>query len=860
MRAIPIPIFLLGMSLAQAQLPIITNQPVNRIVWAGGNLTLTVGVSNASAFTYQWQLNNTNLSVPIITTLVGGGVGDNGPATDASLRFPFALARDGSGNLFIADYNNNRIRKVDTHGSITTVAGDGFAGFSGDGGPAINARMDLNDRNGFVILRGGMAVDKAGNLFIADTGNQRIRRIDTNSIITTFAGNGSGGFSGDGGPATDASFTFPADVVADQYGNVFISDTQNGRIRKVDTNGVITTVAGNGDRSYSNDGGPATNAALYFPAGVALDAMGDLFIADCINNRVRMVDTNGIITTVAGNGSSTYSGDNSWATNAGLSSPIGVAIDGPGNLLVADAGNSRVRKVNAATGIITLVAGTGTNAFSGDGGLATNASLNLPAGIAADTSGNIYIADANNFRVRRVDNSGVITTFAGNGRQSYCGDGGSATNAALLDPFGAAVDVSGNIFIADTDNDVIRKVDTNGIISTVAGNGIHGFSGDRGPATNAKLAGPYGVGLDAGGNILIAERDGNRIRKVDTNGVITTIAGNGTYGSTGNGGRATNAMVAHPTGVTADALGNVFLAESGGCQIRKVDTNGIISTVAGLISNSGSSGDGGFATNAAVGIPFGLAFDPAGNLFIAEEIGYRIRKVDTNGIIITVAGNGGFAYNGDDRPAVTAFLQDPRGVAIDAAGNLYIADSENHRIRKVDTNGMISTLAGNGVSAWSGDGGPSANAAISTANGVALDRLDNVLIADTGNQRIRKVDFTGRPLLPLPNVGAANAGSYQVIVSGEGGSVTSSVVNLMVTDVPLIYQASRVSDGRLMLNFVTRTNSINEVLSTTNLVPPVIWESLSTNLAGPDGTWQFIDTNTMGCPTKFYRSLTHNEE
>jgi len=355
MKTLALTLTALGVAqvLLSAQYPIITNQPASRAVWAGGNVTLAVGVSNAGEFSYQWQLNTTNLPSAIITTVAGNGKGnysgDGGAATNASLSC-FSVAVDGSGNLFVADGNNNRIRKVDTNGVITTLAGSGTPGHLGDGGAATNANL---------YQPTGVVVDGSGNLFIADHFHYLIRKVDTNGIITTVAGGGHNGL-GDGGAATNASLYQPSGVAVDALGNLFIADDYNSRIRKVDTNGIITTVAGNGTLSYCGDGGAATNACLNWPVGVTIDAFDNLFIADEFNNRVRKVDTNGIITTVAGGGHNGF-GDGDAATNAYFNLPYGVAVDASGNLLIADSINSRIRKVDT-NGIITTVAGGGLRA------------------------------------------------------------------------------------------------------------------------------------------------------------------------------------------------------------------------------------------------------------------------------------------------------------------------------------------------------------------------------------------------------------------------------------------------------------------------------------------------------------------
>jgi sugar lactone lactonase YvrE len=302
-------------------------------------------------------------------------------------------------------------------------------------------------------------------------------------------------------------------------GNLFIAEARSSVIRKVNTSGIINTVAGNGARGYSGDNGIATSAQLIWPNGIAVDIFGNFYIADSFTNRIRKVNTSGIITTVAGNGTSGYSGDEGPASGAQLNGPGGVAIDASGNLYIADAGNERVRKVSRS-GIITTAAGNGVRGYSGDNGPATSAQLFNPRNLAVDTSGNIYIADNNNV-IRKVNTSGIITTVAGTGAPGYSGDNGPASSAHLNGPEGMTVDASGNIYIADNFNNRIRKVNTGGIITTVAGNGTSGYSGDKGPASGAQLNGPVGVAIDASGNLYIADGGNDRIRKVSFHGADT---------------------------------------------------------------------------------------------------------------------------------------------------------------------------------------------------------------------------------------------------------------------------------------------------------------------------------------------------
>jgi sugar lactone lactonase YvrE len=450
----------------------------------------------------------------------------------------------------------------------------------------------------------------------------------------------------------------------------------------------------------------------------------------------------------------------------------------------------------------------------------------------------------------------IITTVAGNGTTTYSGEGGAATAAGLYFPEGVVIDVAGNIFIADSYHFCIRKVNTNGIITTFAGNGTQSYSGDGGIANKAGLNLPSNLTLDASGNLFIADYGNQRIRRVSTNGIITTVAGNGTNGYSGDTGAATNASLSYPNGVAVDATGNLFIADriSYPC-IRKVDINGIITTFAGNGTN-GYSGDGGAATNAHFNWPSDVALDASDNLFITDYKNNRIREVSTNGIITTYAGNDTNGYSGDGGAATNANLYAPNGVVIDASNNLFFSDYNNHRIRKVNQNGIISTVAGGGVN-FPGDGDYATNAIVGFPCGIALDSCGNIFITLFQKCLIQKVTNTQGPALGLNNVTVTNAGNYQLVVTGSGGSVTSSVVTLIVASSPLIYRTVRNSDGSVALNFVSRPGSTNVVSYTTNLLPPIVWQALSTNIAGADGNWQFTDITTAYYQTKFYRSLTH---
>lgn len=624
-----------------------------------------------------------------------------------------------------------------------------------------------------------VAVDKTGNYYVADTSNNLVLKVNASGMLTAVAGNGSSGYSGDGGPATSAALNSPSEIAVDGKGNLFIADSGNNRVRMVNPAGVITTVAGTGTGDYSGDAGPATSAELNNPQGIAVDGAGNLFIADTYNDRIRKVIPGGIITTVVGNGNTNGGcpGDGSQATSATVTFPQGVAVDSLGNLFIADTWCSLVFKVNPA-GIIAIVAGIFPGfGYSGDGGPATKAYLSGPEGVAVDSAGNVFIADSGNSRIRKVNPAGTITTVAGAPQvcqrssllsactYGFSGDGGPATSAFLNYPAGVAVDSAGNLLIADTDNERVRKVSPNGIITTVAGDGYYRYGGDGGPAASALLNTPRLIAVDNAGRLFIADTNNHRIRQVDTQGTITTVAGDGIGSYSGDGGPAASAALLYPSGVAVDNAGDLFIADSGNNRVRKVSVGGAISTVAGN-GTPGYSGDGGPATSAALNDPYGVAVDNAGNLFIADSGNNRIRKVNPAGAITTVAGNGVAGQSGDGGSALTAELDQPHGIAVDAAGNLFIADWWNDQVRKVSSAGAITTIAGGGGGGYLGDGGPATSALLYFPAAVAVDKEGNIFIGDSANNAIRMVNPAGT----ITTVAGNGTFGY----SGDDGSATTA--------------------------------------------------------------------------------------
>ena len=666
----------------------------------------------------------------VITTLAGTDwlfPGDGKPALQApiSSNIDTGVAVDQTGNLYIADPYNIMVMKVAPNGILTVVAGNGIFGYSGDGGPATSAAL------------GGpmsVAVDTAGNLYIAD-GFNFVRKVNSAGIISTIAGTGFSGALGDGGPATQAQLNFPTAIAIGPAGEIYIADFGNNKIREIGLDGIMRTVAGTGASGYSGDGLAATSATLSGPTGVAVDPGGNLYISDEGNEVIRKVTPDGIINTFAGGGKTFRDGVS--ALSAAIL-PFGLAVNAAGDLFFGDYVSDRVRKISG--GIITSMAGNGSPGYSGDGGPALEAMLNLPTGVALAADGSIYIADTGNARIRKAGADGNISTVAGNGLFRTGGDGGAATSAVLYQPTGLAVDSAGNFYISEQVHHRVRKVSPDGIIQTLAGTGDPGYTGDGGPAKNAKLFGPAGLAADAQGNVYIADVDNSVIRMVSAYGTITTVAGNGRFTYTGDGVPATSTALFAPFGVAVDALGSLYIADTDNERIRRVDAaTGIITTIAGN-GEKGYTGDGQAAVNARLGDPRGIALDSAGNVYFAEYANNVIRKVTVaTGIISTVAGNGSPGYSGDGRLATAAMLNTPTSVVVDSAFNLYVADYRNHAVRLINPAGIISTLAGTGIAGLSGDGGPPGSAMLFGPSDVKIDSAGNVLIADEFNNRVRGI-------------------------------------------------------------------------------------------------------------------------
>ncbi|MCX5745017.1 MAG: hypothetical protein NT062_21230 [Proteobacteria bacterium] len=717
----------------------------------------------------------------MIPTVAGTGAigfsGDGGPAIAATLDSPLGVAVDEAGALYIADSYNAVVRKV-AGGTISTIAGTTALGNTGDGGPATAARLTTPAR---IAIAGGVLV-------VADADTQSVRRIDATGTITTIAGTGTGGYGGDGGPAIAAQLAAPQGVALDPMGGVYIADTQNFRVRRIDAAGAMSTVAGTGEFDDVGDGGVATAGSLLYPRGIAIDPVTEtVYIADTDHHRIRKVAPDGTISTVAGNGMVGTGGDGGPATAAQVSSPIAVAIAANGELFIAEP--TRIRKVDAAGVITTLATGLG-----------------FVSGIAAAGNGSAIFSDRDANVVQRVTAAGTITTIVGVGTAGFSGDGGDALLAELRSPDGVFVD-GADLVIADTGNRCVRRVSSANTITTIAGDGsivMGGVTGDGGPAIAASLY-PYAA-VVAGGELYIADGLDYRVRRV-TGGTISTIAGTGVEGARGDGGAGADARVGFAFDVAA-ANGAAYVVDNSTFRVRKIASTGAITTFAGRVDPVGAGprdratlvdpralvetpdgrvvagGTAGVVQrvgataveialgryqqevptanlaryrDATFGAVTGLAYDPTSqHLYVAESGNNRIDVVtmvdprDASTWTIAPLANAAGTNGATDGPALTAQFRSPSGLYYDAATRaLYVADTNNHLIRRIDLStgeatATVSTIAGTTMTpGFAGDGGAATGAQLDTPRALAGCPNGDLYVADTNNHRVRRIAAGG---------------------------------------------------------------------------------------------------------------------
>lgn len=664
--------------------------------------------------------------------------------------------------------------------TIATVAGAGRQPFVGHGGPATAALL-IEPRK--------MARDGAGNLYVSDSYYDRVFRINPSGVIESIVGSGVAGFSGDGGPAADARLNNPGAVAVDGRGNLWIADAGNQRLRMVSPDGTIQT--------------PLQGAV----DGLGVNPQGNLLISS--GNRILLASPDLQIQVLAGTGAPGYSGDGGLAVQAQLFAPAGMAYDGQGNLLIADTFNHRVRIVRP-NGSINTLAGTGVAGFDGDGGPATSAQLFFPGDVALSATNGVLIADTSGGRVRSIVN-GTIRVVVG-----------LADSAALSSPASLAVEPDGSLVILG------RRVASRlsgAALSIVAGQLNRPAIGDGGPATSAVLLKPTGVVLDPLGRLFIADHNDNRIRRVEkeSSSRITTAAGTGAERSTGDGGSAIAAGVGRPEAMTVDAAGNILFGFSWGSGVRRITPGGTIQRIAGREELIGFAGDGGPAAQAVFAGGHGITLDETGNIFLSDTFNERVRRIDTHGMVTTIAGNGSFGSTGDGGPATSASLALPTGTAFDASGNFYVAEYGGNRIRRIDRNGTITTyiesaevmqalnvatpeffdvefapngnlfatdtkndviyrvtprksfsiVAGRpGEPGFSGDAGPAVDALLNDPTHLFIDEAGVIYVSDEGNARVRRLE-TGNGLPPP----AVNAASFQRREVAPGEIVTFFVAD-----------------------------------------------------------------------------------
>ena len=694
----------------------------------------------------------------IYTTLAGNVPYSSADGLAASARFynPTSVAADKSGNVYVVDFVNHTIRKISPAGIVSTLAG--LAGASGTNDAQGSAARFTNPT--------GVAVDSSNDVFVADFGNHTIRKITPAGMVSTLAGLAGAPGTNDG-TGDAARFNLPYGLAVDRSNVIYVADSSNHTIRKISPAGVVSTLAGL-PGVWGTNNGTGGAARFHTPTGVTLDPSMDVFVADYFNHAIRKITPAGLVSTFAGRLG--ISGTlNGTGTAARFNNPSSVAADGRTNIFVADYGNQTIRKITSAAAVTTF-AGLALTSGSTDG-TGSAARFLAPNGVALDAATNIYVADNGNSTIRKITPAAVVTTFAG--RTGGVGStDGSGSLARFNVPNSLALDSSNYLYLADEGNDTIRKISPAGVVSTLAG--LAGVSGSaNGTGTAARFNHPEGVAVDRASNVYVADQFNNTIRKVTPARVVTTIAG--LAGSAGAlDGTNSTARFNSPSDVAVDGAGNVYVTDYGNETVRKLrplGINWIVTTIAGLAGVTGSA-DG---TNSAARFssPYDLAVDAGGSLYVADTANQLIRKVTplgTNWVVTTLAGQLGTVGSADGTNQAAQFTF-PNAVAVNASGELFVADSGNYTIRKltpIGTDWAVTTVGGVAGAAGSADG-TAATARFNSPYGVAVDSSNNLYVADSGNNTVRKaIPTSALPPVILRQPGLT-AGQFAFWITGASG-------------------------------------------------------------------------------------------
>lgn len=597
---------------------------------------------------------------------------NNGPASSASFNVPYAVATDSAGNVYIGDGGNYAIRKIAPDGTTSTLAGSGVAGRADGVGSAASFASPA-----------GLAVDSAGNVYVADTGNNEIRKITPDGTVSTLAGSPLPSYAD--GTGTAASFFYPSAIAVDASGNIYVADQGNFVIRKITPGGVVSTIVGAHGVRGSVDG-VGSAAEFNDVAGMTIDGSGNLYVTEQENNAtdgavVRKISSTGVVTTLAGSVTTSGTADGTGSA-ARFYFPAEISVDQAGNLYVADSNNYVIRKITPAN-VVTTFAGT-DHMEGGANGPAATALFNLPTGIAIDPTGNLYVADRNNNAIRKIDTSGTVSAFSGQAPEYQIAPDWAST---LFQPCSMTHDTSGNLYLVDCGRGVVYKVTPSGTISALAGTaGITGFTNGQGAAASFQFSGTSGIAVDAAGNVYVSDSINNVIRKITPAGLVTTFAGSGVDGYVD--GSAGSAQFSGPAGLVFDAAGNLYVVDSLNSVVRKITPAGIVSTFAG---NGVSNNIDGTGTAASFDIPNGITIDSAGNLYVTQTIYCNIRKITPAGVVTTFATPD---TNNISSSRNEPLFYGPEGIATDPAGNVFVADYGDDAVYVFSPSGVITTIAG----------------------------------------------------------------------------------------------------------------------------------------------------------------------